>query len=53
MEDVTLEIIRGVEGLCIAINGRRVAGPKPWGGGRAIAKLGSTKQRITESLKLA
>lgn len=28
-----LELIGGVEGDCIALNSRRIAGPKPWGGG--------------------
>lgn len=29
-----IELIGGVEGDSLAINDKRVAGPKPWGGGR-------------------
>lgn len=32
-EQIEIEIIHGVEGDCFAIDGYRVAGPKPWGGG--------------------
>lgn len=32
----TLDIIQGVEGLCIGINDFRIAGPKPWGGGKVL-----------------
>jgi hypothetical protein len=31
---ITIEVIGGVEGSCLAINDYRCAGPKPWGGGR-------------------
>lgn len=31
-----IEIIKGVEGLCIGIDDRRICGPKPWGGGKVI-----------------
>ena len=31
-----IEVIVGVEGACLAIDGTRVAGPKPWGGGRVV-----------------
>lgn len=33
---VTVEVISGVEGPCLAIDDTRVAGPKPWGGGRVV-----------------
>lgn len=33
---IKIEIIKGAEGECIVINGQRVAGPKPWGGGRVV-----------------
>jgi hypothetical protein len=33
---VTIELIEGVSGQCVSINDRRVAGPKPWGGGRVV-----------------
>lgn len=30
------EVIRGVEGCCLALDDMRIAGPKPWGGGEVI-----------------
>lgn len=30
------EVIRGVEGCCLALDDTRIAGPKPWGGGTVI-----------------
>lgn len=35
-EALEIEVIQGVEGKCLAINGYRVAGPKPWGGGTVV-----------------
>lgn len=32
----TFEIVRGVEGDCLVLDGTRICGPKPWGGGRVI-----------------
>ena len=32
----TFEVVRGVEGDCLVLDGTRIAGPKPWGGGRVI-----------------
>jgi len=49
--DVVIEIIRGVEGDCVAINDFRVAGPKPWGGGRVIARFKTTKDKIEEAMR--
>lgn len=34
--DLEIEVIQGMGGLCVAINGYRVAGAKPWGGGRTL-----------------
>lgn len=33
---VVIEVVSGVGGLCLAIQDRRVAGPKPYGGGKVI-----------------
>jgi len=53
LDDIVLvEIIQGVEGLCVAIDGLRVAGPKPWGGGKIIWSGKSTKREIARSLTL-
>lgn len=32
----TFEIVRGVDGDCLMLDGTRICGPKPWGGGRII-----------------
>lgn len=32
----TFEIVKGVEGDCLVLDGKRICGPKPWGGGRII-----------------
>lgn len=29
-------VVAGVEGACLYIDGYRVAGPKPWGGGKPV-----------------
>ena len=44
-----LELIEGVEGKCISLNGVRIAGPKPWGIGRVILTFHVT----AEDLRLA
>ena len=49
-EFAIVEIVQGVEGPCVVINDRRVAGPKPWGGGTVIMRWETTKDRIKESL---
>ena len=33
-EGVVLVLMHGVEGPSVYLNGHRIAGPKPWGGGR-------------------
>lgn len=37
-EKIKIEIVVGVEGKSCYINGRRVCGSKPWGGGTIIYK---------------
>ena len=32
----TFEIVKGVDGDCLVLDGTRICGPKPWGGGRII-----------------
>lgn len=44
MSKVSIEIVKGVEGDCLTIcdqsgSGKRVAGPKPWGGGTTVKKF--------------
>jgi len=50
-EKITIEVIAGVEGSCLAINNYRFAGPKPWGGGRVTKQWKVTKEDFIESLK--
>ena len=49
-DGVIVEIIEGVGGPCVAINDRRVAGPKPWGGGKVIMRWKTTREQIMASL---
>lgn len=35
-KEITIRRILGVAGSCLVINDYRVAGPKPWGGGKII-----------------
>lgn len=37
-DDVELMYVQGVEGNSIYLNDRRIAGPKPWGGGRVLKR---------------
>lgn len=36
LRTVELCIVNGVEGQSVSINGYRVCGPKPWGGGKVV-----------------
>lgn len=49
-EKIKIEIVAGVEGNSCYINGRRVCGNKPWGGGSVIykgdAEIGAVMQAI-------
>ena len=53
-----IEIIGGVEGKCICIShekdegGRRVAGPKPWGGGAIVKRFTTTRDSILDAIPL-
>ena len=38
------EVIRGVEGCCLALDDTRIAGPKPWGGGTVIHAWETNKE---------
>ena len=45
-----IEIVNGVEGLAIYLNGCRIGGPKPWGGGTVIHKWVVDVDRIKGAL---
>ena len=47
-----VEVIKGVEGLCLAIDDRRVAGPKPWGGGHVIHSFTVDEKRVSRIAEL-
>jgi len=51
MEKVEIEIINGVGGPCIAINGTRVAGPKPLGGGKVMKSWIAPRQYVEAAIK--
>lgn len=38
-KDIVVEVVSGVEGPSLYINDYRVAGPKPWGGGKIIHRF--------------
>ena len=48
-ETIRVEVISGVEGPCLSVNSLRVAGPKPWGGGRVIHAFDVPKKDIIEA----
>lgn len=51
-----VDMVSGVEGPCLCIGdpdsgvGTRVAGPKPWGGGRTVQRFQVSKHDILEAL---
>ena len=45
-----IELIRGPEGICLSINCVRIAGPKPWGGGRVIRAWDVEDRLISEAI---
>lgn len=50
---VDVEIIRGVGGFCVAVNGTRIAGQKPWGGGKVVASWEVAAGDIRDALPAA
>ncbi len=47
---VRLELVSGVEGRCLVLNDRRIAGPKPWGGGTVQQTWEIPVKNITDAL---
>jgi len=45
-----IELINGIEGMCIGINNIRIAGPKPWAGGKVIKSWDIDDSYILEAL---
>ena len=53
MDIVEIEVCKGVEGPSVYINNYRVAGNKPWGGGRTLHSFKAKKSDIFDALKIA
>jgi hypothetical protein len=47
---IEINIIGGVAGKALIINDTRVAGPKPWGGGRVLETFMVERQAIIDAL---
>lgn len=45
-----LEIVHGVAGACVTLNGYRIAGPKPWGGGRVVMNFKTTNEDLERAI---
>ena len=50
-ERIRIEVIKGVEGKCLSIDGYRFFGPKPWAGGSVIQTWMVDKDDFIKSLK--
>jgi hypothetical protein len=50
-EKLELQLVEGVEGPSIYLNGYRIAGPKPWGGGRVVRTWKTTPRDVLEAVR--
>ena len=50
---VSIEVVRGVEGHALYIGDLRIAGPKPWGGGKMVYKWRAKLDHIKEAVERA
>lgn len=50
-EKTTITVISGVEGYSIYINNHRIAGNKPWGGGKVVCEFSVDKNKILAQLE--
>lgn len=50
-KEYEVEICRGVEGICIYLNGYRIVGPKPWGGGEIIQSWAVLSEDLDRALR--
>lgn len=41
-------LTRGVGGDCLVLDGTRIAGPKPWGGGRVVTTFTTKEKYVPE-----
>ena len=49
-DKIKIQIVSGVEGPSVYINDRRVAGPKPWGGGKIVYEFFASASEVNKSL---
>lgn len=49
-DELTVELVAGVEGKCIYLNGYRIVGPKPWGGGSMLQRWTVTRADVLYAL---
>jgi hypothetical protein len=52
-QNISVEIVSGIEGLCLLVNDYRVAGPKPWGGGKVVHSFQTKQSQIDIALHRA
>ena len=50
---ILLEVIDGVEGQAVYLNSYRIAGPKPWGGGKIVKSWDIEIERIRAAMPSA
>jgi hypothetical protein len=47
----TFTLLRGVCGLALYLNDRRIAGEKPWGGGKVVQEWVTDPERVATALR--
>jgi hypothetical protein len=58
-DELVFEVIHGVNGACLSVStdggetGFRLAGPKPWGGGKVIQVFKVSKKELLNELKFS
>ena len=50
-DQLELILVQGPEGQCVYLGNLRIAGPKPWGGGKTIKKWNVNRSDINEALE--
>lgn len=50
-QKLKLDLVKGVEGNCIVLNQYRIAGHKPWGGGKVIQSWTVDREDIERALE--
>ena len=52
MREVKIEVVSGPAGQSVYIDDHRVAGPKPWGGGRTLCAFRTELRHVLTALKI-